>query len=264
MARILPHESRLKARRRRRRARLLFYIGLLAVLLLAGSVAFSRASFLRITAVEINGTKTVPQNEVEQEVREKLLGSYLYLFPKNNILLYPQKGIEKSLQSSYGEFKSVEVRAKDFHTLAVSVIERDPKAIWCPSVNSALSECFLMDEEGVPYAGAPRSGGLTYVEYRGGLGGRFAALSALVEALSQKEQDNPVRQVVVEENGDARAYFQKNFLLIFSLKDGGGDIFERFSLALQSEPFKNRELSDFEYLDLRFGDKLYYKLKVTP
>jgi len=261
MARIALPQSGLKARRRRRRARSLFYLGLLAVLLLAGGAALSHASFLRITSIEIDGTKTVPQSAIEQQVWEKLRGSYFYVFPRNNILLYPQKGIEQSLRSAYGEFKSVEARAKDFHTLAVSVIEREPKAIWCPSGGSGLSECFLMDDEGVSYTRAPELSKQEYVEYRGNIEGRFAALSALVETFSQKESDNPVRQVVVEENGDTRAYFQKDFLLIFSLKDGGGDVFERFSLALQSEPFKNHELSDFEYLDLRFGDKLYYKQK---
>ena len=33
------------------------------------------------------------------------------------------------------------------------------------------------------------------------------------------------------------------------------------TLALEAEPFKGHALSDFEYLDLRFGDRLYYKLK---
>ena len=48
---------------------------------------------------------------------------------------------------------------------------------------------------------------------------------------------------------------------MFALGDDGGDVFDRFSLALQSDLFKKHALSDFDYLDLRFGDKLYYKLK---
>ena len=55
--------------------------------------------------------------------------------------------------------------------------------------------------------------------------------------------------------------FASGFVLKFALSDAGGDVFERFSLALAAEPFLGRSLSDFLYLDLRFGDKLYYKLK---
>jgi len=45
------------------------------------------------------------------------------------------------------------------------------------------------------------------------------------------------------------------------VSDSGADVLERIALALQSEPFAKRSLTDFAYLDLRFGDKLYYKLK---
>ncbi|KKW35704.1 hypothetical protein A2852_00405 [Candidatus Adlerbacteria bacterium RIFCSPHIGHO2_01_FULL_54_23] len=260
MSRIILPELKVKARRRRRRARMALLFGILALGIFGGAVALARASFLRITDVAVSGVKTVPQISVEEIVREKLQGSYFFLFPKNNILLYPQKEIEKTLLAAHGEFKTAEVRAKDFHALAVAVIEREPKAVWCYSITSGQAECYLMDEDGVPYAPAPQFAEQVYVEYRGTLGGYFSALFALVEALMQKEPDNPVRQVVVDEN-EVRAYFQKDFLLIFSLKDSGGDVFERFSLALASEPFKGRKLSEFEYLDLRFGDKLYYKIK---
>jgi len=63
------------------------------------------------------------------------------------------------------------------------------------------------------------------------------------------------------QNKDVSVRFANSFTLRFALSDAGGDIFERFSLALTSEPMKAHKLSDFQYLDLRFGDKLYYKLK---
>ena len=55
--------------------------------------------------------------------------------------------------------------------------------------------------------------------------------------------------------------FADNFTLIFTLVDQGGDVFERLTLALTSGPMAAHKLGDFQYLDLRFGDKLYYKLK---
>jgi hypothetical protein len=67
--------------------------------------------------------------------------------------------------------------------------------------------------------------------------------------------------VSVDNNNDVEATFGSGFVLKFALDDAQGDVFERFSLALTSDPFKNKQLSNFAYLDLRFGDKLYYKLK---
>lgn len=265
MARIELPETRVGARRRRRRALRASVTGLLVTGLLAGLVALAQAPFLRITAIAVAGAKTVPQAKVESLVREQLQGSYFYLFPKNNILLYPKGDIERALLAEYGEFKSVKARAENFRTLALAVVERESKALWCSSSAEAAGDepetCYLMDDEGVAYAPAPQFSEPIYIEYRGEVREHFKNLSALVDAVAQTQPDNPVRTVIADESGDARVYFQKDFLLIFSLADGGGDIFERFSLALAAEPFKNRALADFEYLDLRFGDKLYYKLK---
>ena len=50
--------------------------------------------------------------------------------------------------------------------------------------------------------------------------------------------------------------FVNGFVLKFALNDQAGDIFERFSLALDSAPFGAHQLSEFEYLDLRFGGQV--------
>ena len=70
-----------------------------------------------------------------------------------------------------------------------------------------------------------------------------------------------MQSISVDAVGDVRVMFTNGFTLIFALSDDSGDLFERFSLALSSGPFVAHTLSDFAYLDLRFGDKLYYKLK---
>ena len=73
-------------------------------------------------------------------------------------------------------------------------------------------------------------------------------------------QGQVVVSVVVDEHHDVYVRFENNFTLMFNLRDNSGDVYERFVLAQTAEPFKNHNLSDFEYLDLRFGDRLYYKV----
>ncbi len=278
MARVELPESRFKARRRRSRLRAsLFVLGML-ILVLGGLVALARASFLRITAVAISGTETVATSSVAGVAQEHLAGYYFYFVPKGNIFLYPNEDIKEALLYTYPQIKSVDIHVADFHTVVVSVTERHTTALWCASAptttpaGKVLTGCYTMDEDGVVYA--PAREGVSageYISYSGGLPGRvpwhyldsdeFSSLSALVGALSQAEAGDRVQQVVVTESGDVLAYFQNNFLLLFTLTDEGGDVFERLGLALKSDPFKGKKLGDFEYLDLRFGDKLYYKLK---
>jgi hypothetical protein len=269
MARVELPESRLKIRKRRRRMRISLVLGSFFVLLLALVVGLSRIPALQIQAVMVSGAQTISSTTIAHFVDERLEGNYLGLFPKRNIFLYPKGALAKAIMAAYPSIASADVHANDFESIAVLVVERAPRALWCPSASAA--GCYFMDEHGVVYEGAPTFSEPVYTRYVSTRQGvlpwqflspeQFQALSALVDAIAQKLQDEQITYVVVDHEEDVRIKFASGFSLIFALKDPGGDIFERFSLALTSETVSKHKLSDFEYLDLRFGDKLYYKLR---
>ena len=272
MARVVLPESGLRARRRRRRMFVAVGAWAACVAVIAGIIALSHAPFLRITTIEISGGKTVAAEALESTVRELLSGSYFYLVPRNNIFLYPKEDLGAALVKAYPTLREVSVHAQNFTTVALEAQDREPRALWCGENFERTEQCVLLDEEGTAYALAPDFSENPYVHYYGPLAGgdlpgafltpeRFRALSALVDALAQAQHALTVEGVAVDEVGDARLRFANGFALLFALADDGGDVFERFSLALTAEPFKERTLDDFEYLDLRFGDKLYYKAK---
>ncbi|HEV7449479.1 MAG TPA: cell division protein FtsQ/DivIB [Candidatus Paceibacterota bacterium] len=263
MARVVLPESRLRARRKRRRARLTLVLAGLVVVLLAAVVGLSYLPFLQVRDVAIVGTQTLATSTLEDYVQAQIAGRYWFVFPRRNIFLYPKQSIREGLLAHFPELRSADVHAANFHTIAATIVEREPKALWCTG-----DVCYFMDQGGVVYAG--NSGAQGLVSYRGAaLGnvlpkqyltpGQFESLFALVDALSQKIE--PITSVSVDNNNDVEATFGSGFVLKFALDDAQGDVFERFSLALTSDPFKNKQLSNFAYLDLRFGDKLYYKLK---
>lgn len=272
MARVTLPESRAHARRRRRLLLLALVVFIFVVLCAAGVTWLSNAAFLRISTVEVLGTQTLSTSTIAAFVEGELAGSYLYFFPKNNIFLYPKEIVSRELLSAMPTIAEVNLRAKNFHTLAVAIIEHQPKALWCGEVVASSSPCFLLDENGLAYAAAADFSGDAYQRYYGALAPgtsprhyltstQFHSLSALVDTIAQNQKPNSVRGVLVDQNSDVRLTFASGFVLLFPLGDDGGDIYQRFTLALQSDAFKAHPLSDFQYLDLRFGDKLYYKLK---
>jgi cell division septal protein FtsQ len=232
------------------------------LLLAAGA---THLPFLQIRAVEVSGTQTLATTTLEAYALERIKGNYFFTFPRRNIFLYPKQEIAQGLVSEHPELEAVDVHAATFHSIAIKVIERQPKAHWC-----AGSDCYRMDQNGVVYA---QAGDEPLVKYHGSVEGEgwlpkqyltpdeFEALFALVDALSQKPEVGHVRDVWVDGLGDAEAVFESGFILKFALSDAGGDVFDRLNLALTAEPFTTNPPGNFEYLDLRFGDKLYYKLK---
>ena len=144
--------------------------------------------------------------------------------------------------------------------------------VW-PRSAATSSSCFLLDSAGIVFAPALIYSGDAYQKYYGVVVGdtlprqfldkeRFYSLQSLINAL-QKKQHLRVQTVTSDIHGDVRLTFDGDFAVIFAMTANKGDVFERFGLALMAAPFAARPLSDFEYLDLRFGDTLYYKLKGT-
>lgn len=274
MARVQLGESKLKARRVRRRIVFVILAGAALLLLLGILVALSWAPFMRITAVSVVGARTVDAVALQEAVQQEISGGYGYLFARSNIFLYPKDGIVKNLAQQFSTIKTVTVQAEDFHTMAVVVVERQPTALWCGDSIASSTHCYFLDENGLAYAQAALYSGDAYQKYYGPLqttsaeesahgqfltSEEFRSLPALVESLQQTTKAHATAVVVGK--GDVRVVFSNGFSLLFGLSDNGGGIVERFTLALGAAPFAKHTLSEFEYLDLRFGDKVYYKLK---
>ena len=273
MARVALPESRLRLRKRRRLLRVVVVFVVCVLLILLGLIGLTYVPALQIKTVSVSGAQTLSSSTIAAFAGERLRGSYWWVLPKSSIFLYPKRTIAESLMGKYPILASADVHAVDFQSIAVLVVERTPRALWCTSTNSVPStSCLLMDENGVVYADAPIFSEPVYLAYTGVLTKstlpkqfltpqEFQSLSALVDAIAQKISDERVESVQVDNVRDVRVRFVSGFTLLFSLDDHGGDVFERLILALTAEPLTKHKLSKFEYLDLRFGDKLYYKLR---
>jgi len=275
MARVVLPQSKIKQRRKQRRTRIAIVSGVAFVFLLAALVGVTWVPALRASEVRVQGVSVASANAVKAFVKEELTGRVLVVFPKNSIFLYPKERITEKLRLEFPALHSAQLRIQvpsSFHTLVVTVDERKPVALWCG--NAVEEPCAFIDETGAVYTLAPEFSDAVYVRYYGEVVGLekkdtlpkqflsstyFRSLSALIATL-QKEV-GPIDRVTVKENEDARVSFGNGFAMLFVVTDDGADILERFMLARDAAPFAERPLSDFEYLDLRFGDKLYYKLK---
>lgn len=278
MARVALPQSKIRAKRKKRRIVLAAIVVGILLALLALLSWISHLSFARISVVEVEGTHTISKEAVVAAAHEALAGSYLYLFPRDNIFLYPKFAIQHALTKKIPTLASVEVRAVNFQTLKVTVKERARKALWCGNIVQIEGACFWLDSDGSAYSSvgdialALNSASSTYERYYGELVGTstpkqyltrdgFRSLSALVDAIAEQQKDNYVVSVAVERSGTVRMTFKNDFTLIFNLDAAGADVYQRFILALGADVFVEHSLSEFSYLDLRFGDKLYYKLK---
>ncbi len=227
---------------------------------------------LRITAVKVEGARAVDPFAVEQLVWDTITGSYFYLFSKQAALLYPKKTLARKVLTDIPAIETVSVKTHNRNTLVVSIGERQPAALWCGESAASSSPCLFIDQNGFAYAQAPEYSGDAYQKYYGALalGGAssgqflpretFRSFTALVGAL-QKQISLTLLYSAIEKNQDVQMVFAGGFTLRIPLDADNAATVERLTLALTAPVFEKHTLRELEYLDLRFGDKLYYKLK---
>src|SRR3989344_5800067 len=272
---ILPREQKrlpLRARRRRVRAGVVFL-----VLLFIAAVAYavhwvSYLPALNVSQVTIVGAEKLPPQLVQTFVESKLNdGSYRF-FSRSNIFLYPKTAIEDEVVTFFPRIKSAGVSRLSLfsRTVVVTVEERQPHARWCISTGG----CFQMDATGFVFASADASttpssifaepylfSGAITGEPVGQvfIPGHSPGLLALLSVLQQQNGLTPLRVSVVG-GQDFSVNFQEGFLLKASFGADAGTLARNLKLVLGSDALAGKE-AQIEYVDLRFGNKAYFKLK---
>ena len=251
------------------------FLSLFSFSVIFASLAYiSRSEELNISKIEIIGNKIIDASAVKIVVEKEIAGHYFWFFPKANILIYPKNSIKQELYNKFQKLKEVNLYIKERKTVEVYVSEREGKYVWCK--NSSISEqCYFLDDSGYIFGEAPYFSGEVYFKFYGPadigtyfLEENFRQLIYFRDFLTAKGIKSISLSVL--ENKDAKISLTsankslKEPYIIFKINSDFQKIAENFETALDTEPlmsnFKNK-YSSLEYIDLRFGDKVYYKFK---
>ncbi len=269
-----PRLLELKKHRRKIFAgKVLLYVFALSVIF-AGLVYISRIPAFNIISVEIIGAKITDAGMIKAVVEKEIAEDYLWLFPKTNILLYPKNSIKNQLHNTFKRLKDINFSVKDNKILEVSVTERVASYIWCGDVplqpdSKDKPKCYFLDDSGYNFDEAPYFSGEVYFKFYGSDFSeanfeKLISLKKMLEAMGLEPAG-----LYLEGNGD-------NIRIFLSAKNSSSTqpeiilkadadfqkVAENLEVALNTEPlqsnFKNK-YSSLLYIDLRFGNKIYYK-----
>ena len=282
---ILNSPRLLKLKKKRQKIFLnkifLSVISLLTVF--AGLSYLSGLKQLNITEVKINGNKSIDSEMAKIIAQKEITGNYLWFFPKTNILFYPKNNIKNELQNEFKRLKDAVFSIKDGKTLEISLIEREASYMWCdttlPESDVAGQKCYFMDENGFIFDEAAYFSGGVYFKFYGKISVEENSLSGTYFAkenfykfiLFKKVLENMKLKPVAlyqEDNGDIKFFLSRENSLsmgpeiILKINSDFQKVAENLETALNTEPlqsnFKNK-YSSLLYIDLRFGNKVYYK-----
>ena len=89
--------------------------------------------------------------------------------------------------------------------------------------------------------------------------GHLPGLLALLTIVQQQASVTPLR-ISIDSTQDFSVTFQEGFILKASFGEDAGTLARNLKLVLSSDSLAGKE-SQIDYVDLRFGNKAYYKMK---
>lgn len=274
-------------RTRRRRVRALIALG---IIVLCGAIVYavSWLSYLpqfNISGISVMGAKGMKEELIKRSVETVLDDGAYRILSRRNIFLYPRADLERAVSASFPPVESVRItRSSVLATeIVVTIKEREAFARWCLSAQAGTGmrqgDCYLMDAGGFIYAPmgwAGTSTSSTQYIFSGGLspqdgsatstypiGESFvqAHLPGLLSLLTYLGQAGftPLG-AEVENEQDILMPLQEGFLVKASFGADAGTLVKNLELVLSSDVLKGKT-EGLEYVDLRFGNRVYYKLK---
>lgn len=282
-----PRLLELKKRRRQAVFSKVAILFITLLILIFSGAYFSRLDGLNIQEVKIEGNKIVEEAVLMEAVNDELAGKYFFLYPKTNVLVYPDTKIKETLMEKFPRLVSVELDATDRKTLSVNVAEREASYLWCGEnisestgveAKRANEKCYFMDNLGYVFDEAPFFSGEVYFKFYGGtsserteplgsyfMPAKFKELELFKDMLLDMGLKPVVMHIVNEEDVEiylARAGENMGPKIMFRSAADLKNTAENLQAALTTDPLMSgikNKYSKLEYIDIRFGNKVYFK-----
>jgi len=237
-----------------------FWLSLLFVSLLFGLAYFLVfSSPLQIKEIKISGNQRIDSEKIERLINNQVEKNFF--FKTKSILLTSGKAIRGLLLEEFPEIGKVKITRRLPASLVIEIEERKTFATFCqPSGN-----CFNADNQGIAFERTTKRQGLMvdlkeeseivlskkFIEPE-----KIQAILKIKDGLEKRLDIEVKRLLFFDEriNVETGQGFEIYFTLESSIED---QIFNLEMLA--KEKIKPEEVAKLEYIDLRFGNKIYYK-----
>ncbi|MDQ3014626.1 MAG: hypothetical protein M3Q73_02070 [bacterium] len=265
-------KTRLHKKKRRKLLLKIAGVFLILIALVVGISWLSRLKMLNLSSIQVEGNAAVSAEEIEVIAQRHLEGMFYYLFPRSNKFFYNKDDILQDIITTIPRVKEVELSGKG-QTLVISILERAPAYTWCTGTPKKTKEdCYFIDNDGFIFSKAPTFSGNAYVAFYGLVQGEtpigssyldkktFLNLDGIIEFF--KEKQIPTYALLASSNGNFELYFEQGGKLIFKNTQASTTVTSNVDLFMRDTKILSAaQLPLLDYLDVRFGNKLYVKLK---
>ncbi|HRY31310.1 MAG TPA: FtsQ-type POTRA domain-containing protein [Candidatus Paceibacterota bacterium] len=228
---------------------------------------WSRQDFFQIKSVQITGNHYVSSDIILEKFDEAVRQNLFLIFNRRNLFFLPRAEIAREIEREL-PVRSAYIDMSGLSTVNLEVVEHEPKAIWCG--DSTRLDCYLLNTDGLFFVKAPEMIFDDLIEVSGDIAGEvlgqsytdkkvfnnFISLKSLL-----KKINIGITKISTEDYETFTLTTINGPVLLIDKKDGPVEIANNLKTTLEQESIHKIQLQNIEYLDLRFSNKVYYKIK---
>lgn len=240
------------------------YLSIFCFFILSIIYLLFASPLFEIRNIKIKGLGRLPETAISEKIWKEADNARMWPFQSYNIFLFDREGVSSDLIDDFN-FSKVEIDKKFFHTISVTIEERPYAFIWQEAGKNYYSDSngyLIKDNEVKP------EDLMLFPLIINQSGRELAATDYLdidpeylVFIFSLKTEVEKNRELLIEsfiidqEFKTVKVKFRDGLLAYFNTKEDALKQLEKL-LIVKKEKIKDN-LSVVNYLDLRYGDKVY-------
>jgi hypothetical protein len=239
-----------------------------ALVLLATVSYWSGHQSLTISQIEITPNQYIDDTELEARILEALESRHLFLFSRKNFLLIPKRQIRNVILQNYRSVAKVTLTVRP-DILTVEIEEYQAVAKWCGFDPNEPKDCFLVNSRAEIFApdslqadvmrlfGSHESSeniiGQSYIDPL-----IFEKILIFTSNLPDFEINADYVDTTDEET--FTIHTKEGPYLLIERTDDPNEVLNNLKTVIESEGLNGAQFRNLEYIDLRFGNKVYYEI----
>lgn len=239
------------------------------ILVVAGTMVYFLVFFgkVQVKTIIVSGNEKVSTSDIEGIVNNGINKKILFLNSKS-IFLANTKKISSKILETYPAIFSVSIAKRFFDTLVVEIAEKVPAAVFCKS-DKTFDDCYYLDKNGIAFEKTENSPSKYLIVRQNAFEkdivlGQAVVNGDMVEKLANAKNDLENNYQITLKEADIVSEDRLNITtsegwkVYFNLKGDIGLQITKLKLLLYKELSKEAR-ARIKYVDLRFGDRAYYK-----
>lgn len=229
------------------------------------------ASFFQIKEIQITGNQKIPAEEIKAVIAGQISHRLVFFNSKSIFLLKPEE-IRQKILGNFSQIAETNIKRRLPDIFKIEIKEKIPVASWYQSslAERQNEDCFYIDKEGVIFERnpeklqpiiRPESPILDLVLGKPVIERKYLEAILEIDGQLKKNLGIDVKEFIFSANEEKLTVeTSQGWKIIFNLEKGvTSQIFNLEVVLKEKIPLETR--GNLEYIDLRFGNRVYFKYR---